>query len=160
MKPTTSNPIDLARLDPTLRMLRACKIVVGKDSQFVTEPIKGNDFSVNRKGVWVGDRKRVEMGELRCTALPNVSNAGIRMQVRRIVLADIYPLSVLASLLTDSVGHRLFVVRSRTGHLSALGFPLRKSIPYVRLVSSQDYFQRPTGRSRIRSWWVRGLAGL
>lgn len=93
MNPTTSNPIDLARLDPTLRLLRACKIIVGKDSQFVTEPIKGNDFSVNREGVWVGDRKRVEMGELRCTALPNVSNAGIRMQVSRIVLADIYHIS-------------------------------------------------------------------
>lgn len=160
MNPTTSNPIDLARLDSTLRLLRACKIVVGKDSQFVTEPIKGNDFSVNREGVWVGDRKRVEMGELRCTALPNVSNAGIRMQVRRIVFADIYPLSVIASSLTDPIGHRLFVVRSRTGHLSALRFPLRKSISYVRLAPSQDHIQRPTGRSRIWSWGVRGLAGL
>ncbi|KAH8082331.1 hypothetical protein HD553DRAFT_314612 [Filobasidium floriforme] len=94
VNPTTSNPIDLARIDPTLRLLRACKIVVGKDSQFVTEPIKGNDFSVNREGVWVGDRKRVEMGELRCTTLPNVSNVGIRMQ---------YDLELDISLPSDSL---------------------------------------------------------
>jgi hypothetical protein len=66
-----------------LKLQRACKVVVGKDSRFVTESIKGDDFWVRREGVWIGDGKRVEMGELGCRTLPNVSNAGIRMQVRR-----------------------------------------------------------------------------
>ena len=45
------------------------------------DSIKGDSFVIKKGGVWAGDGQMVEMGEMVCKALPNVSNAGIRMQV-------------------------------------------------------------------------------
>lgn len=80
--PQSAGSIDLTRLDPKFRLESAYKVAVGKDARFVEESIKGDGFVVNKAGVWVEDGRVVEMGEMVCKALPNVSKAGIRMQVR------------------------------------------------------------------------------